>query len=301
MDDQEVLSAEEWIHLLVQLYTYGFRNLEFSGGEVLLYKDLPAIIKAAQEMGYRPITVSTNGLQLNADSLTALIHSGVSALHFSLDGLQHTHDAIRGVNGSFAKTLEILQSLASVSDVAKLVCTTLLNQNIREIEEIVLLARGFGCRWFPNLLDDSPYYFKGIDYAHLRVSDPENIYYLYQLLFRLKSGFPETILISLEDIDFISNYLRDKNTVTDIPCILGSYGIYLDPSAGVYSSCFALENIGNLRLQSIADILASPVYLNRVRDMYQKKCPGCTCNYSFNNRIVRAHQLMKNSPSAPPE
>lgn len=286
MTDGDKLTASEWQTKLASLYDYGYRNVELVGGEVLLRNDLAGVIRAARIIGYKGITVSTNALLLNPGKLDNLIQSGVTGFHFSVDGLEASHDAIRGVPGSFRHTIEVLTDLQRYPQTGKLICTTILQENVHEIPEIILLAKEHGCRWCPNLLDDAPYLFQGIKYDRLALKDPRLATALYENLLRLKQWLPETIAITEQDIPFIRDYLIDRTVVSSLPCCLGAFGIYLDPAARVYSSCLALEPIGDLRTTGVEEIFGSDRFNMRLTDMFNKKCPGCTCNYSFNNTLL---------------
>ena len=42
----------------------GFTRLGFSGGEALLRRDLPQLVKAARRVGFKAVRLQTNGLRL---------------------------------------------------------------------------------------------------------------------------------------------------------------------------------------------------------------------------------------------
>jgi MoaA/NifB/PqqE/SkfB family radical SAM enzyme len=60
-------------------------------------------------------------------------------IYVSLDGLEKTHDTIRGVNGCFRKAVEGI--VASKEKVSITINTTMMTENLHEIEEIVKLAK----------------------------------------------------------------------------------------------------------------------------------------------------------------
>ncbi len=80
---------------LSDLKKLGVKVIDFTGGEPLLHRQLPEILKLAKDFGFIT-TVTTNGLLYpkKAKSLVGLI----DMLHFSLDSFdQEEHDTMRGV------------------------------------------------------------------------------------------------------------------------------------------------------------------------------------------------------------
>jgi MoaA/NifB/PqqE/SkfB family radical SAM enzyme len=143
LDELQTLSAD-----LGQLLTMGI-----SGGEPFLRHDLASVYGIfAYSNGLGEIDVPTNGLlpehiydtvreMLAQDSPTLV------AISLSLDGLEETHDRIRGVAGSFAKlhtTYQRLVDLKKEMPEAPLlikVATTLCNWNIGEIPALIAHVR----------------------------------------------------------------------------------------------------------------------------------------------------------------
>ena len=112
---EEVLSLHE-IRKIARSFDYPL-SLSLTGGEPFLRKDLKEIIYAFHEgCGTKEVGIATNGT-LEAVTLETvhrvLLEGFLSSLsvQVSLDGLEKTHDAIRGVKGSFEKTLNTLKAL----------------------------------------------------------------------------------------------------------------------------------------------------------------------------------------------
>jgi MoaA/NifB/PqqE/SkfB family radical SAM enzyme len=80
----------------------------------------------------------TNGtlLESRIDEIAPYINGVV---YVSLDGLEKTHDMIRGVTGCFRKTIRGV--IASREKVSVTINTTIMTDNLYEIEEIVKLAK----------------------------------------------------------------------------------------------------------------------------------------------------------------
>jgi len=111
-DKARELSADE-IKRLVRR-TPWWSLIVFTGGEPLLRQDALDII--AYTARRRRCHIVTNGVALGVTPETAgvLVEAGVMSVGISLDGDQATHDAIRGVPGTFDRTLRGIQALWSV-------------------------------------------------------------------------------------------------------------------------------------------------------------------------------------------
>ena len=94
-----------------------FNEVWLSGGEPTLREDLPEIISAFHETnGIRSINFPTNGLLPDklveqVDRISAVCPELRINLNVALDGLETTHDRLRGVPGNFGKALKSLRAL----------------------------------------------------------------------------------------------------------------------------------------------------------------------------------------------
>ena len=136
------LSREELLLVADQLPDLLVQEVVFTGGEPLLSPDLPAIGARLQQLGIRSGFV-TNGTLLSRSVAAKLLESGISAAAVSVDGLEATHDLIRGGRGLFHRTLEgigcLIQSGFQVTAI-----TTVSSMNLRELAEVGSLLAGAG-------------------------------------------------------------------------------------------------------------------------------------------------------------
>lgn len=79
----------------------GYRVVSVSGGEPLVYRDLPAVLSRAKAHGMRT-TVTTNGY-FSRDERFRRLRGLVDVLAISLDGPPPLHDEIRGRAGAFER------------------------------------------------------------------------------------------------------------------------------------------------------------------------------------------------------
>jgi radical SAM family uncharacterized protein len=130
-------STEQEKQILRQIYNSGICSVAFEGGEPLLRKDLAEILAYSRSLPLHTSLI-TNGtlLESRIDEIAKYING---ALYVSLDGLEKTHDTIRGVNGCFNKALRGIT--ASIGRVQVIINTTIMADNIHEIEDLVKLAK----------------------------------------------------------------------------------------------------------------------------------------------------------------
>ena len=102
------LSTEECLDVVHQLARLGTREVTLIGGEAYLRKDWVAIIHAVRDAGMM-CTLQTGGRGLNDKLIRQAADAGLQAAGVSVDGLRNLHDRLRGVAGSFAAAVDVLQ------------------------------------------------------------------------------------------------------------------------------------------------------------------------------------------------
>lgn len=271
------LDTATWKGLLGQICGAGISSVAFVGGEPLLRPDLPELVAEAKSLGCSTILISTNGFLLDESRTDALMSAGANSFHLSLDGSRETYSRIRGRDW-FDRVVQSARCL-SRKGADLLLLTILMRQNFHELEQIVAFAHGIGAKWFPNILENGKYLFKGVDTRSLMISDRREIDLLAGKLNALKAQYPQTIDIGKPEIDYIRNYLEDPQWESRIPCTLGFDTVYLDPAANLYPSCMSLKPVGNLTQSNLAELLRSETMKKRLSAMVRRRCPGCTCGY----------------------
>ena len=131
------LSLESEKTILRRIYDSGVCGIAFEGGEPLLRKNLVEILDYSRSLPLQTSLI-TNGtlLESKIDEIAPYINGGI---YVSLDGIDKTHDAIRGVSGCFKKAIEGISAASKKIPVA--INTTIMAENIHEIEGLVRLAK----------------------------------------------------------------------------------------------------------------------------------------------------------------
>ena len=135
------LPTERILSLLTELGKMGCESILFSGGEVTLVKDLPAIIARATACGIAP-HINTHGGNLSEEYCDALLASGLRGLMVSLDsGDPDQHDRIRHVPGLFDRATRGVSYLRrcrpAQADFYMLVNSVIMRPSYRAIPRLV--------------------------------------------------------------------------------------------------------------------------------------------------------------------
>ena len=128
-----------------------FRKLWLSGGEPFLREELAEIVALfVRQNGVRNVNLPTNGLLPDkifpaVDRMLELCPETSIDLNFSLDGLDATHDRIRGVPQNFVRTLAVIRETArryaGVKRLRRNVLTVITSENYREIGQLAARLR----------------------------------------------------------------------------------------------------------------------------------------------------------------
>jgi radical SAM enzyme (rSAM/lipoprotein system) len=106
-----------------------------TGGEALLRKDIETIGVNLYQRGF-PWGIVTNGMLLSQQKLQKLLDSGLSSLTISLDGLEDSHNWLRGNKNSFTNAIAAIKLLPKTEDLKYDVVTCINRRNIKEIIQI---------------------------------------------------------------------------------------------------------------------------------------------------------------------
>ena len=133
------LSTDEGRQLIDQIAALQVPVFVLTGGDPIKRPDLFELIGHARSVGVRvSLTPSATPL-LTRDVVVRLKEAGLARLAVSMDGASAaTHDAFRGMSGSFARTLDAVR-WANEIGLPVQINTTFSRRNIGEIDEIVAL------------------------------------------------------------------------------------------------------------------------------------------------------------------
>ncbi|PKP21235.1 MAG: radical SAM/SPASM domain-containing protein [Bacteroidetes bacterium HGW-Bacteroidetes-21] len=114
-----------------------------TGGEPLLRNDLESIGFELYKNGF-PWGMVTNGFLLNKERLENLTNSGLRSLTISLDGLEDSHNWLRGSKESFKKVIRSIELLKNNVEIIYDVVTCVNQNNFKDLENLksLLIDKG---------------------------------------------------------------------------------------------------------------------------------------------------------------
>lgn len=283
------LTLKEASDFIIEAKKLGAQFVGLLGGEPLLRKDIFEIIRFIKEKGLG-VGLGTNGTLINNTLALKIKNTDVDFCFISIDGMEKTHDAIRG-KGAFKKALRGIKLLKK----KKIPCgirMTLMKGNSGDIRKVIDLAikldvelsirRVLPCgRATENQVLISPGEYKEaievmIDYAKKRNIRIDSLKSTGQIMLRNRDPI-SFVLTGIAD-EIIKKYLTNKIIAG---CAAGIANCYVDNIGNVYPCASIRISGGNVRKERFTDIwLKSPIFkILRDRDKREGKCRKCYYKY----------------------
>ncbi len=142
-DDAE-LTTDEGRALIDQIANMGTPLLVFTGGDPAKRSDLVDLIAHAKQRNLTPAVTPSGTPLMTRDLLRQWKDAGLARIAVSVDGADEaTHDRFRGVVGSFAHSLRILQDARDLG-LERQVNTTLGPHNRHSLREMAAMVADIG-------------------------------------------------------------------------------------------------------------------------------------------------------------
>jgi len=280
------LSTDEWKKIMRELKKNRIHSIHFTGGEVLLRKDLKDLILYGTSMGFT-IGLTTNGILLNRDVLRGLVDSGLRSCVISVDAIGGAYDTIRGVPGSFTRVKEAVFTIANMRKERHIdasVNFTLMTNNMDELKNVKRLLDEADIPLYVALLDKHSSIFSREENRHKQwVDDFTRLDAILEFLRKEKTRAPGTLILNYQSIDFIGKYFKDPRQ-GNIPCVSSQGRIIIDPYGNLLGGCMAMGSFGNITQTPLDALQKEKRYASARKNMFYKRCPGCSCGYVFNIR-----------------
>lgn len=279
------LDTGEWKSVIDQLAAAGVLKLNFTGGEPLLRADAPELMAYATAQGITNLHLNTNAVLLDDRRRTAVLEAGVRSFNISVDGPDAlTHESVRGVPGSFGKTLDNLDVLLerrAELDLRVRIMFTVMRRNLSTLPEMMRLAQRLRVPLYLNLATDSTFLFRD-----LQVSAEA----------RVDADAVDTVLAEVEQIlradrRFLPrpaelSYLRAhfaERVQRRLPCAESQLKLMVH-SRGELGGCWGHDPKASIRDTKVKDLLGSSAYRDEHAKFFTKDCVGCGSNYALNLR-----------------
>lgn len=129
------LDTAEALDLADQLVQLGIREVTLIGGEAYLRDDWTEIAGRLTSQGVT-VSMTTGGRGVTPEHARAAKAAGMSTVSVSIDGLEETHDSLRGVKGSWQAARDALDNLRTVG-VPVSVNTQICNPTRKQLEPML--------------------------------------------------------------------------------------------------------------------------------------------------------------------
>jgi MoaA/NifB/PqqE/SkfB family radical SAM enzyme len=296
------LGTERFLTILSELAALGCRKVHFSGGEVLSRSDFELLAERAASTGMK-VTLTSNLTLLSKPRAKALMAVKISGISTSLDGARaKTHEAIRGIRGSFRRTLRGLSYIARYRTRPTprvRINFVMMRQNYMEYPALIDLAHELGAAEVVGMPVDSKQ-------AALRLSKRLIEHYNTEiaplvLAARRRAGYPDDdqrtypfgrtteAIQSAADGHYASGYYKDH------ACYAPFLHMFIAWDGKVYLCCMTngrMDPLGDLGQESVREVFLGEAFQRVRASMMQERLPAChACDMYLRENDLLARAL----------
>jgi radical SAM protein with 4Fe4S-binding SPASM domain len=136
------LYTEECLDLVRQMAELDVKEVTLIGGEAYLRDDWTEIVRAVKAHGMS-CTMTSGGRGLTEERAREAKAAGLESVSISVDGLEATHDRLRGVEGSFRSAFQAFENLTRAG--IRVACNTQINRlTMPELPQLLELIAAAG-------------------------------------------------------------------------------------------------------------------------------------------------------------
>lgn len=271
-------------------------HLSFSGGEPLLRKDMPELIKLSSRLGIMTNLI-TNGTLLNKEMADQLSESKLDLLTISLDGINEiTHDYIRGVKGTYKKVIKNINYSKEKLQIK--IATLLLDNNLKEAPSLIEWSKKNNLFGIEFQAFQPPFGNKRYNPSWYKTNEfwPRNnqkINYIFDSLLEMKKeGYP--ILNTAPHLKFIKEYYKNPTQkFSKITCGANTKNLKISEKGELILCRFqpSLGYLTNINIQSIWESKETLKIRNSIKKC-KKTCSLINCNFD-KGLIAKTYQFFR--------
>jgi MoaA/NifB/PqqE/SkfB family radical SAM enzyme len=231
----------------------GFDNLNLSGGEPTLRRDLATLVDILYPKA-RIMEISSNGL--HPEKLVPIIKKYPNIkVRFSLEGDAATSNRIRGEDDGYATKVQGLRKLREAGGTDLGFAFVIQDENVDQLVRTYEFARSEGFELATSTLHNAWQFYKNDNFFYDRVKVARQVEGLITKM--LESGRVKNWFRAYLNLGLIEKILGHPRL---IPCVAGTQFAFIDPWSDVWA-CNVRSDLplGNLAKQSWESILASDV------------------------------------------
>ncbi|HEY3785419.1 MAG TPA: radical SAM protein [Steroidobacteraceae bacterium] len=229
----------------------GFDNLNVSGGEPTLRRDLAEVVDLLYPKA-RVLEISSNGL--HPEKLVPIIrkHPNIK-VRFSLEGNEHTSNTIRGEKNGHAIKMAGLRALQEAGGTDLGFAFVIQDENVDQLVATYEMARDMGVELSTSTLHNAWQFYKNDNYFYDRTKVARKVEGLITSM--LSSPKPKNWFRAYLNLGLIEKILGHPRLIR---CTAGTDFAFVDPWSDVWT-CNVRSDLlmGNLARQSWQEIMAS--------------------------------------------
>ncbi len=283
------MTTEEAISIVRQLGEAGTWHLSLTGGETLLRKDLPEIIKQAKNQGMY-VNVNTNGALL-AKKAKRLVESGLDSLIISLDSDKpEIHDTAREIpklTESIFRGIEAVRTAQNESGsnkpeiILRMIVSkqnyeaidTYIEKFQHQVDKITIqpIHDGVTVPKFKKSENLNLFHIKETDIYQFEKKDRSNYRKIFNNLYTKYKWLDNSFTREFE------TFIFDKNAMWEnYKCYAGYYYMVIDPALDTFPCTFFIDKFESLRDNKLMDIWRGGK-IKTWRKLIKNKENTCTC------------------------
>jgi len=315
---EDELKEEDARALIEQVKAFGkpYPIMIFTGGDLLMRRDIFELIKYAKDQGIKVSVSPSVTPLLNEETLKKF--KEVDSLSVSLDGSKaETHDEIRGVKGTFERTLDIIKKSLDMGLKIQ-VNSVVMKRNMYEFQEIYKLIKNLGVKvWEVFFLIKTG---RAIDKEDLNPYEYEAFCnFLYDLSFSgitircIEAPFIRRIAKLRREgkytfkselyLNLVSNLSIEgkESTLSLYPILDGDGIIFVAYNGKVFPGGFLPYELGNIKEKSLYEIYRYNTLLKKIRNReFKSYCNICEFKYICGGSRARAFSYFKDPLESDP-
>ncbi len=258
----------------------GFSEVRLYGGEPLLRKDLPEMVRAVVAHGMKPY-VTTNAILLGK-RIDALYEAGLRIINIGFYGVEQKYNNYVGRNASFKRMEE---SIATVRERYGTSIFMRINWllmrpscNIPDFDAAYRFAEKYDLKIQLDLVHYSlPYFTEGPDRElQFRSEDRPAVEAVVSEILARKKKDPDRFIHSETAIRSIPDWVI-LGPAMRVPC--DANRLVWVGADGTVQLCYVTFRLGNLHEQRLSEMMFSEAHRKAARGAFELDCPNCHCGY----------------------
>ena len=236
----------------------GFDNLNVSGGEPTLRKDLAEIIDEVYPKA-RVVEISSNGLRAHRIEPIIKKYPDIK-VRFSLEGDEVTNNEIRGEKNGYQIKLDGIRRLQEAGGTDLGFAMVIQDENVSQLTKMYETTQNMGLELATSTLHNAWQFYKNDNFFYDRLTVARQVEGVVQQMlgsWKVKNWFRAYLNLGL-----IEKILGHERL---IPCVAGTGFAFIDPWSDVWACNVRSDlQLGNLKDQSWEEIMASEMAQNSI-------------------------------------